>query len=457
MRGMKGTRVGILFALLLCLPILLMRATSDYLLQDSDTKFLLLKLAEYNDPWRWFTHDWPLENHFYRPISTLVFEADWRLHPGNAAAFGLTNALLCCLCALGVFWLAWELFQSIPRAIVAQAIFVGWTVGWVLPFVEFLSYLVLPVLLVRMIWAREVRWDQIWVGAASMFVPLVLFAMDPKFSADTLGWLPGRTATSMTAFCLVASAAYLRFERLGAARLTEPAPSATDVPATRSSVQKGFTPKNRWGWFALSIGATALAMGAYEQAVMLPFVMFGLGVWLRGDRIQTRFALQMVFWLVLFAYVIVRLQFIPIKPSGYQSQQFRSGSGWMLSLSSYLVPALPRLKVAIEVLGLGAIIMVTSSFWTPALFVIGNVGFWVSGWSRWKRLALTLVLATTAYLPMAFLHQFGHYHYWPGAFMAVFAVLACEQFWRSLVSAVSPRALQAPPRSGRAPGSLPHL
>jgi hypothetical protein len=449
--------MGILVALLLCVPILLARATWPGLLLDSDTSFLLMKLGEYNNPWRWFNHDWPLENHFYRPISTLVFELDWRLHPGNATAFGLTNSILCCLCALGVFWLVWEMTQSLSKALLSQTLFVLWTIGRAIPLLDVITPGVISLVVLRMILERRVRGDQVLVGFASIFVPGLLIAIDPKFSSDTLSWLPGRTATTMTVFCLVSLAAYVRFERLGACRNPEPAPSSTDVPATRSSRQQSFEPRSVWGWFTLSIASAALAMGAYEQAVMIPFVIFGLGFWLRTQGVQTRFSLQTAFWLLLFSYVVVRMQFIPIKPSGYQSQQFRSGPGVVISIIDYVFPGLQSFNAVWVSLSSGLLILFTPGIWSSACFGLGNAAFWLRLKAAGKPLAIVLICAAVAYLPMAFLHQFGHYHYWPGAFLALFGVLACEQFLKALVTAVSPRALQAPPRSSRAPGSLPHL
>jgi hypothetical protein len=198
-------------------------------------------------------------------------------------------------------------------------------------------------------------------------------------------------------------------------------------------------------------------MGAYEQAVMIPFVIFGLGFWLRTQGVQTRFSLQTAFWLLLFSYVVVRMQFIPIKPSGYQSQQFRSGPGVVISIIDYVFPGLQSFNAVWVSLSSGLLILFTPGIWSSACFGLGNAAFWLRLKAAGKPLAIVLICAAVAYLPMAFLHQFGHYHYWPGAFLALFGVLACEQFLKALVTAVSPRALQAPPRSSRAPGSLPHL
>lgn len=453
---MKNGRWAIFAAVLLCLPLWLGRATSDGLLNDSDTRFLLMKLGEYKDPFRWFTNDWPLENHFYRPISTLFFELDLRLHGSSAAGYGATNALLCIACALAVFWLGWELFRSSAKALLMQGLFVWWVAGRSIPLLDLAPYLCLIVVFLSAIRFRTVRKDQIFAIGAAFFLPTLLSPISSKLSNDTLLWLPGRTATSMGLFCLIAMASYLRFERQSGEKLPALAPSATDVPATRTT-KIHETVRGGSGWFAMSLFASALAMGAYEQAVMIPFVIFLLGFWLRTERIQARFSLQMGYWVVLFGYIAVRLSVIPIQPSRYQSQQFRSGIGWMFDVMNYLFPGANVLPALWGSLTVGALILLSSQFWSTLSFPLCNVSFWLTMKGSLKRAIILLFGATLAFLPMAFLNQFGHYHFWPAALMAAFCVVALEAFWKALVTAVSPQALQAPPRSSRAPGSLPHL
>jgi hypothetical protein len=60
-----------------------------------------------------------------------------------------------------------------------------------------------------------------------------------------------------------------------------------------------------------------------------------------------------------------------------------------------------------------------------------------------------------AFLPMAWVQHFDHYHYWPMAMRAVFLTLLLPPIGRAVITAVSPRAELAPPRSHPAPGSLP--
>src|SRR5947209_6221642 len=74
--SMKRWGIALLAVILACVPILLSHVTTHQLLQDSDTAFLLKTVRERQAPLSWFTGDWPLGNHFYRPVSTLTFEMD---------------------------------------------------------------------------------------------------------------------------------------------------------------------------------------------------------------------------------------------------------------------------------------------------------------------------------------------------------------------------------------------
>jgi uncharacterized membrane protein len=458
----KNRGLAILLILLACVPVLLKHAKGDGLLTDSDTNFLIYKLNQHNDPMRWFTHDWPLENHFYRPISTLAFELDNRLHPGNGGAFGLTNAIICALCILATAWFVTEAKKSLAAGVVAAWLASTWTLGgwffgdaWKVVAAN-LPWLILGLVVVRIIQDRKMNWQGVITALGSFFVFGMLIPKDPNLSIHTVYWLPGRTATVMTIFAMVALASYVRFERLGAPRAAELAPGATDEPATRTSTQQA-EPRNRWGWFALSGLATALALGSYEQAVMIPFVVFCLGVWLRTDRVQTRFAFQLMFWGLLIGYVLVRLQYVPLGASGYQKQQFRSGPGLWIDVFNYLFPALLDLKSLLVGMSGGLLLIITETFWNPVLAIVSNVSAWVSMRKRLLPSITLIFMVTLAYLPMAFLKQFGHYHYWPAMMMTLFVIVFWESYWKLLVTAVSPQAFQAPQRPDRAPGSLPRL
>ena len=444
------------------MPILIFRATGNALLDDSDTAFLISKLNEYQNPWRWFTHDWPLENHFYRPISTLTFEWDNRLHPGNGDGFGLTNALICVLATLALYWLLCEVKRSIPVAVAGTWLFATWTLGShflgaVLPtIVSALPWLFLILILWRMNAERKFKWESLGIAAGGFFIWNRIIDINPDLSSRTMYWLPGRTATSMTIFALVALASYVRFERLGAPSRAEKEPGPMDPPATRNSNQRG-EPQNHWGWFLVSCSATALALATYEQAVMIPSLIFILGVWLRVHGLQTRFSFQIFFWAILVAYLVYRVQIIPVQPSGYQKQQFRHGSGLWIDIFNYVLPGLFGIIAAWNAITTGIFALLTDSVWTPLAYFTANVSGWISIRKAWLKPALMLSLALFSYLPMAFLKQFGHYHYFPEAVLTLFVIALFEAYWPRLVAAISPQAIQAPKRVERAPGSLPRL
>ena len=459
---MKNRTVGILLALLICLPLLVLRAQSHDLLKDSDTNFLIFKLNEYNNPLRWFTHDWPLENHFYRPISTLFFEFDNRLHPGSSVGFGFTNALICVFASLSLYWLLCELKRSIPVALAGTALFVMWTLnGWFLGYwlptvVSNIPFILFFLVLIRMVADRRFRWDSLITAVAGGFVWNQITPNLSDMSNRTMYWLPGRTATSMTIFALVALASYVRFERLGAASLPQRDAGPLDPPATRSNIQRA-EPYNAWGWLILSAVASVIALGAYEQAVMIPTLIFMLGVWLRVSGYQTRFAFQTLFWALLVGYLIYRVQIIPVQPSGYQKQQFRTGAGFQIDILNYVLPGYFGLTAALSTLAVSFLSVLNESFWSAIGSFASNVSAWFSIRKAFLKPALALALALFAYLPMAFLKQFGHYHYLPAAILTLFVISLFESYWPKLISAVSPQAIQAPKRLDRAPGSLPRL
>ncbi|MBI1333184.1 MAG: hypothetical protein GC165_09920 [Armatimonadetes bacterium] len=459
---MKNKAIGLFLAMLACVPIFVFRAVGNALLTDSDTAVLLKKITEVNNPWRWFTHDWPLENHFYRPISTLVFEIDNRLHPGNGDAFGLTNAIICAICTVLLYWLLIELKRSIPVAVAGTWLFASWSLGnwffgdWWLTVVSWIPVILFLVILGRMRSNKKFSWQGLAVGLAGFFVWSRLASWQLNLSSHTLLWLPGRTATTMTIFALVSLASYARFERLGAPYRTPPQPTPLDPPATRTSTQDG-EPRNVWGWFILSCVSCALALMTYEQAVMIPTVIFMLGIWFRLNGRQTRFAFQILFWGLVVAYCVYRVQIIPVQPSGYQKQQFRNGPGLWIDTSNYLCPGIFAIMAAIYSLASGPLILLTSSFWGPIIGFISNITAWLAIRKRFLKPLVALLASYFAYLPMVFLKQFGHYHYFPATLMVLFVITLFEAYWPELVTAVSPRAIQAPPRSDRAPGSLPRL
>ncbi len=444
--------------LVACVGMLAIHSRSPLLLQDTDTHVLLARLQERHNIWSWFSTDWPLQNHFYRPIAALSFSIDSSLWGNNAAGFGLSSATLCALCVLVVFWLAREWTDS-PGVCAASAmlfaiwhlpISISWDlIAWVLSGVIALIGIArhgpkvsayLPAVLATMFLATEL------IGIHRAEAPL-------GFYGGVMAWLPSRTATLMTLFCLCALASYVRFERLGATRIA-PALSAIDLPATKSQ-SVGAIPRGTWLWFLLAIFFEGLALGSYEQAVMLPAILT-LAALVLKNSFKVRWQLLTVFWVVLGGYFLLRHAVLPSGPSTYQDQQMRTSLSSFLSIADYVLPGFRYAPAWWSALGLGTVILLSSLFWSFPLQVAGNAFAYLRVF-RSRRVAVGLWLASIgAFLPMAFLKPFPHYHYWAMSMRSIFVMLLAGAIWKMAASAVSPLALQAPPRPSPAPGSLRH-
>lgn len=449
---MKRWSIALIVAVLSCVPVFLNRSTSPALFQDTDTMVLLRTIRERNAPMSWFTSDWPLENHFYRPISTLAFEADNRLYGENAAGFGMTNALLCCLCVLLAAWLWRELTDSVGLTAFATALFGLWHWNGAGLFLGYIPWLAGAVALLGLFrHGFKIKW---WLPAVGALWYLANELEGVKPLSRVVDWLPGRTASVMTIFCLIAMAAYARYERTSA-RQKPPKPTALDEPATKSTVQETRSPRWPWIWAVIAVVASALALGSYEQAVMLPTALFGVAVSLRLRRYRVRWGWQIAFWGLLVAYYFARHAFIPAGTSSYQAQQFRHGPGVLLDLVDYLFPSLNVLHMTAQTFDVGWMILLTDKIYLTVAEVAGNVFSVLAAYRHWV-LALTgWALAFFAFLPMAWLNYFPHYHYWPMALRALYVAVVAWGTWELCVIAVSPPARQAPRRPSPAPGSLP--
>jgi hypothetical protein len=446
--------------LAVCVGILLSRSSHPGLLADTDTAVLLEAIRERSSPFSWFGGDWPLGNHFYRPVSTLLFELDAALFGDQAWGFGLTNALLAAACVAALFWFVKE-WTELPWVAGLSAMLFGlwhfaaaglWWVGQ-------LAALFAGLPLLGLARWKSRPWGRVLVALVGAV--FVASQIDPVVSLGgrIVGWLPGRTASSMTLFALVALAAYARFLRLTAPPGPLPAATALDVPLTKSAPQARRSSSPSWFWLGLSLAATAMALGCYEQAVMLPLLLTCVhgSFWHKGRRLS--WAPVVGFFGLLLAYVALRLALVPAEASGYQLQQFRSGPGVFLSLSDYILPAGGWIYRFAIIASVGWEAVLVPELWWLLVLVVGNgVMVWValkSSRANWLIGAWTM--SCLAFLPMAWLKTFEHYHYWPAALRALLVVLLVAEALRLAAIAVSPPVLQAPPRPSPAPGSLRRL
>lgn len=458
MPGVKRWAPWFLMAVGLCFVLFAGRSSSPMLLQDTDTATLLRALRAEDDPLAWFTQDWPLQNHFYRPISTLSFYVDDVVSRDegarSAATFGRTNALLACCCVLLMFWLVRELTDVPWMTGVATLLFGLWHFnGDLLRLVQSGLAWLGPLCLLGLL-----RGGRAKIGDCLLaFLGCSFFATQlgpvSEFSGRIVHWLPGRTASVMTVFALASLAMYARSIRRSSIVVPSSA-TAEDLPATKSSTVSGLGAA--WPWIVGAGVCMALAFGSYEQAVMLPALAVGVWVFFRVRGMRGTWWPHVVFWLLLVGYLAVRSRYVPSDVSGYQAQQLRTGPGVWIVLGEYLAPALYWTYSSVASFGGAFLLLLTSEFWSPVLAIAGNVATYFRAWNertRWWFFSF-LLLSALAFLPMAWLQPFGHYHYLPSVFRAVYVVLLGTAVWRMVLSAASLPELQAPSRPCPAPGSL---
>lgn len=450
--------------LLSSLWVLLSRSSSRSLLQDTDTKVLLQTIREVQDPLSWFMGDWPLRNHFYRPVSTLFFEFDNWAYGSNPAGYGLTNAMIAAVCILAFTWLVRELMEDWALAGISGGIFGLWHID-ASPDHKIISLLFMVAGFASFIGIFRGRkgWSVVGVVLVALAAFWISDAYGPvqSFSGMVVHWLPGRTASVMTMFALASMASYARWERLSAIRVEPKGATSTERPFRASDpVELAHPPRWVWIWPVLCLVFLVLALASYEQAIMLPAVLVGSAILMAIKGWKPRWWIHGLTWGLLLAYLVFRSRVIPNDISGYQAQQMRSSleGGLIVDLINYTVPGLNFIRTFAATLMPDPFILLTPSFWAPLTAIVGCIAtIWVCAKDeqKWSILAFWL-MAFVSFLPMAWLKMFAHYHYWPSSFLSLAWALIVAAGMRAVISAVSPPAIQAPLRSDPAPGSLPH-
>lgn len=448
--------IGFVAVLIACVSILLNRATSPSLLEDSDTVGILQGIEKRQSPLSWFGSDWPLENHFYRPISTLTFEADHLLHGSDAAGFGLTNALLACLSVLGAYIAVLCLTRRVGVAFAVSLWFLlaNLNVTQRLPWLFWL----VPLGLVTCLLPRR-RFELAVIAASVAWFAAGEFQREPDLYYRMIGWIPGRTASTMTLFALIAVA--LHAHAIWVSSRPEPLPeTSTDIPATKSSIQTELRPTAAL-WCSLgSLICLILALGSYEQAVTVPVVMLLTWGCFRLHRFRPALWPVLASFGILIGYVLLRTAILGTEVSRYQDQQFRASSAVFWSWADYALPGLfsfwSNLRAWVGFEGL-----LLPGPWTLFLGLTGTIVTLIVACKRFRSCPaaqLTLygwVASSIAFAPMAFLKHFDHYHYLPMALRSLTVVGALWMFAKTWVSAASLPSVQAPQRHDPAPGSLP--
>ncbi|MCX7924765.1 MAG: hypothetical protein N2554_03020, partial [Fimbriimonadales bacterium] len=232
--------------------------------ENLDTRVILQRLQQPHSAWEWFTGDWVLGNGFYRPLPSVLYQMDYWLWGENLLAWKWTNGLLATLNALLVVAFGWALSGRRDLALFGGLIFTFWQTG-LLPEPPF--WLAWAGLAAGVLWGWRVgslRQGVLWGCVAFAlivelrFIPTLPDIHTQTFAYRAVGWIPGRTATLMTLFALIALTGACLYAR---------------------------TSKARWAGVGL-LGFIG-ALLSYEQAVVLPILMGlagGVAGRLAGDQ-----------------------------------------------------------------------------------------------------------------------------------------------------------------------------
>lgn len=453
---MKRWRIAFLVALLAAVGVMFRWDRSPALMSDTDTIGILKGIREAHDPLKWFRGDWPIENHFYRPVASLTFEADNALYHDNAAGYGFTNVLLCAVCVLLLFWFLREVTDRPLVAALGSALFALWHTSEAIYLSNWAAYAAWATLVVGVVrHRRDVRrYFPAFLTLLTLSIELIPRRM---LEGRMIDWIPGRTASTMTVFALAALASYARFERLRPARAEKLEITPETPPATRNT-EEAKTQGVAWPWAVLAAFFTAGALGSYEQAVMLPALcaVVAVAFWIRGYR--PAWGLHAVFWALLVGYLGLRWGLLPHTVSGYQKQQYSSTRTAFWEVMSYLYPPLQGI-VGLPASFDGGIYALFNTEMSGPYQPIWQAIVITTGYIQARKelvlLVVGLIGSTVAYLPMAWFKMFEHYHYWPIAMRSGFVVGLGLVAWRLALTAWCPPARLAPRRPHPAPGSLP--
>ncbi|MFN7018817.1 MAG: hypothetical protein ACK4RG_06030, partial [Fimbriimonadales bacterium] len=273
----RGSSWGVwaaLGAILLVHALALPQAFTHFPLRaDSDTAVMLdavQRAGGVSGAWRWFVGDWLLENGFYRPISSLSIVVDYTVYGETAWGFRLTNWLLMVLTTVGAFFLTREYARLIayPRADglatgVALALSLQQT-GLTHTLGRWSAWWLVGLVVIGMVIAQR------RAGAPNA---VLREAVRPH-------WLP---------LMFALGALFWGFDRLletHYTRLITWVPSRTALLGTMFSVWtmycllRGASARCR-GWLGLGGAFYLLALGSYEQPIMLIPLIGALAFWRR--------------------------------------------------------------------------------------------------------------------------------------------------------------------------------
>ncbi|MCW5937574.1 MAG: hypothetical protein KIT11_09745 [Fimbriimonadaceae bacterium] len=415
-----------LIALLLALHVYLQQSQSPSLLQDSDTREIL-RVTSNRPPLYWFLHDWPLENHFYRPVSTLTFELDRRIDPGTGEAFARTNAVSAAVAVFLVYLVTSLITTQRNVGLFATGVFTFWLSPLDLSLLQNWGGSLAVAVAIGLIGRGTSLLKSFKWAGATLFVVLMTMP-EANLYQGVVNWIPGRTASLATVMALGALAIVLTGARKESPVIV---------------------------WSLLTFLCSLLALLCYEQAVAIPIVC---ALWISASKGTTLMKRGLVLGglLSLAVYIFARLAFVPTAISTYQGQQLRSVEGTVRNILDTLVPGFTESNRIAATLDLLPSLLLTGQWWISlAAMLAPFAGLALIAEQRGLKEAGAFYLAfVVTFLPVAFLKFFDHYYFMPLAFKAMFVAWFGLLLWRSVVNEWKRPRVAAPLRFRPAPGSL---
>lgn len=370
--------------------------------ENLDTRVILQRLQQPHSVWEWFTGDWVLGNGFYRPLPSVLYQVDYWLWGDDLLAWKWTNGALAALNALLVVGFVWALSCRRDLALASGLVFSFWQTGLAPTPPFWLGWVGLAL---GALWGwRAGDWRRGWLWGCVAFALIVELRFIPtlpdihleRFAYRAVGWIPGRTATLMTLFALLALIGGCLYGRA-----------------------------DRLRWAVLGLVGFLGALMSYEQAVVLP-ILLGLCLWSvlhrpthSGSAWLPRLALPLLYLLLLLPYLAFYRTHIPTQTQ-YHQQRLKRFKNLPETALDWAVPTGREAVAQIDVAFTAPFNLLMPSFWAGLL---GFTAYLVAlreglrsrlGWLGWLGSLL-------AYAPLVPVLPLMHYYYLPAVFRALWA------------------------------------
>jgi len=364
--------------------------------ENLDTRVILRRLQQPHSVWAWFVGDWVLGNGFYRPLPSMLYQADYWLWGDALLHWKWTNGLLATASALVLVGFVYTLTRRRSVALTVGLAFTLWQTGFAPPVPLWVGFGLLIAGVVWGYWQGDWRRGAVWGALAFALVVEWGFVGNlpdihtKSFAYRAMGWIPGRTATLMTLFALLALWGAAGYARTGRAR-----------------------------WAVLAVGGFVGAMLSYEQFLALP-VLMALVVWAvrppRALAIRAG-AVCLACLLLLIPYAAFYRLHIPTQTQ-YHQQRIKRQKTLPMTALTWLVPPAHEAWMQVDLACTAPFNLLFSRFW---LAQVGLVAYLVAlryglrlryGWLGWLGSLL-------AYAPAAPLLPLMHYYYLPAVLRAL--------------------------------------